>query len=215
MWMVLVAFLLMASMSAPVAAAEPVAQKPAAVPSQDYPLYDLVVQTKYLRSDTSLVLIERLTVTRIEKDEREYLSREFFEEQGVFSGRLPADLLNDFFAQLAVPARLEGLFKFGVSVRFFHDGVPEEPEVSLAPIPVVSPPRPVQEAPMAVGVLRFSRIGYTRREDQALLYVEEERPDGGGGGLLVWLRRQGKTWAIADTDVLWAARSDEAGIESP
>ena len=148
------------------------------------------------------------------RSEREYLTREFFEEQGVFSGRLPADLLNDFFAQLTAPARLESRFTFSAQVKFFHDGVPEDSEVSLAPMPV-SWARPAQGAPHAVGVLRFSRIGYTAKEDQALLYVEEERPDGCGGGLLVWLRRQEKVWTIFDTDVIWAARADEGGPEGP
>jgi len=197
-----------------VVAEEPSAPKPVPVPEEDYPLYDLVVQTKYLRSDTALVLVERMTMTRLEQDEREYLSREFFVEQGVFDGRLPAELMGSFFAGLKTPARLEGRFKFGAQVKFFHDGVPEEAEVSLAPI-LVSFKRPAQSAPHAIGVLRFSRIGYTAKEDQALLFVEEERPDGGGGGLLVWLRRQGKVWTIAGTEVLWAARTDEPGSESP
>ena len=182
-------------------------KQPPPVPAGAYPLYDLVVRSKYLMSGTTLVLIERLTVARVEKDEREYLSREFFEEQAVFDGRLSPALLDDFFFKLKAPSRLEAKFGFGVPYRFFSNGVPEEPEVSLAPIPAAS--RPAQTAPQAIGVLRFSRVGFTPREDQALLYVEEERPDGGGGGLLVWLHRRGKTWTIADTEVLWMSRSDE------
>ena len=60
-----------------------------------------------------------------------------------------------------------------------------------------------------IGLLRFSRVGFTRREDQALVYVEEVRPDGTGGGFLVWLHRRGRVWTIADTEVLWMARPDE------
>jgi len=52
-----------------------------------------------------------------------------------------------------------------------------------------------------------------RRE--ALAYVEEERPDGTGGGLLVRLHRRGKAWTITETDVLWVARTDDPGLESP
>ena len=205
---------LMAVCPAPGVAARAEKQPPP-VPVEEYPLYDLVVRSKYLMSGTALVLIERLTVVRVEKDEREYLSREFFEEQGLFGGQLPAALLNDFFFKLNAPSRLEAKFGFGVPYRFFSNGVPEEPEVSLAPIPASSRPRRTQDAPSAVGVLRFSRIGFTPREDQALLYVEEERPDGGGGGLLVWLHRRGKVWTITDTEVLWMARTDEPEQESP
>lgn len=189
-------------------------KSPPAVPEEEYPIYDLVVQSKYLTSGTRLVLIERMTAVRVEKDEREYLSPEFFEEQGVFGGRLPPPLLDDFFFKLKAPARLEAKFGFGVPYRFFSNGVPEDPEVSLAPI-AVSRPGPVQEAPKTIGVLRFSRVGFTPREDQALVYVEEERPDGTGGGLLVRLHRRGRDWSITGTEVLWVARTDEPGLESP
>lgn len=188
-------------------------EKPPAVPEEEYPIYDLVVQSKYLTSQTRLVLIERLTAARREKDEREYLSPEFLEEMAVFGGRLPAPLLDDFFFKLKAPARLEAKFGFGVPYRFFSDGVPEDPEVSLAPIPVSW--RPVQEAPTTVGILRFSRVGFTPKEEQALVYVEEERPDGTGGGMLVLLQRSGKTWTIAETEVLWMARLDGPVTESP
>jgi len=197
-------------------AAERGGKKPPSVPAEEYPLYDLVVQSKYLAPGTALVLIERLTVARMEKDEREYLSRESFEEEALFGGHLPAALLNDFFFKLKAPSRLESKFHFGVPFRFFSDGVPEEPEVSLAPIPAASRHGLAQDAPKAVGVLRFSRVGFTPREDQALVYVEEERPDGTGGGLLIWLHRRGKTWTITGTEVLWMARTDdEPGQESP
>lgn len=196
-------------------AAEQAGKKPPPVPAEEYPLYDLVVQSKYLTSGTRLVLIERLTAARVEKDEREYLSPESFEEQGVFGGQLPGPLLDDFFFKLKTPARLEAKFGFGVPYRFFSNGVPEDPEVSLAPIPVVSRPGPVQDAPKTIGVLQFSRVGFTPREDEALVYVEEARPDGTGGGLLVRLHRRGRDWSITETDVLWVARTDEPGQESP
>jgi hypothetical protein len=208
---VVLAIMLIAAMGWPAmsAAAERGGKKPPAVPSEEYPIYDLAVRSKYLASGTGLVLIERLTVARTNKDEREYLSRESFEEEGLFGGQLPAALLNDFFFKLKSSSRLESKFNFGVPYRFFSDGVPEEPEVSLAPIPAALRPRPAQDTPKAVGVLRFSRVGFTPREDQALVYVEEERPDGTGGGLLIWLHRRGKTWTITDTEVLWMARTDE------
>ena len=187
-------------------------EKPPPVPAEEYPIFDLAVRSKYLTSGTRLVLIERLTAVRVDKDERGYLSPEFFDEQNVFGGRLPAALLDDFFYKLKAPARLEEKFGFGVPYRFFSNGVPEDPEVSLAPITVS---RRVQAAPKTIGVLRFSRVGFTPREDEALVYVEEERPDGTGGGLLVRLHRRGKAWTITETDVLWVARTDEPGVESP
>lgn len=207
--------LIAAGWSVTAGAAEITGKQPPPVPAEEYPLYDLVVQSKYLASGTALVLIERLTVARAEEDEREYFNREFLEEE-VFGGTLPDVLLDDFLFKLKTPSRLEAKFGFGVQYRFFSKGVPEEPEVSLAPIPASSGPRRAQEAPRTVGVLQFSRVGFTPREDQALVYVEEERPDGAGGGLLIRLHRRGKVWTITDTEVLWVARTDdEPGPESP
>lgn len=182
--------------------------QPAPVPSEEYPLYDLVVRDKFLTSRTTMVVIERLTVARTKKDEHDYLSLESLEEQEVFANRLPPVLLDDFLFKLKAPSRLDGKFNFGVPYRFVRDGVPEEPEVSLAPIPA-SDRRSIQAPRSTIGVLRFSRVGFTRREDQALLYVEEERLDGTGGGFLVWTTRRGKVWTIADTEVLWMAQPGE------
>ena len=189
-------------------AAERVGTQPAAVPAEEYPLYDLVVRDKFLTSQTTMVVIERLTVVRAKKNEREYLSRESLEEQEVFENKLPPVLLDDFLFKLKAPSRLDGKFNFGVPYRFVRDGVSEEPEVSLAPIPAANRRR-IQAPRSTIGLLRFSRVGFTRREDQALVYVEEERLDGTGGGFLVWLNRRGKVWTIADTEVLWMAQSGE------
>jgi hypothetical protein len=215
----LVCFLtLMAAMgvSSDLRAAEPVETRPAPVTSEEYPLYDLIVRDKFLTSRTTLVVIERLTVARTKKGERDYLSRESLEEQEIFDNRLPPVLLDDFLSKLRAPSRLDGKFDFGVPYRFTKDGVPEEPEVSLAPIPVVHR-RFIQDqgSRSTIGLLRFSRVGLTRREDQALVYVEEERLDGTGGGFLVWMYRRGKVWTIADTEVLWMARPDEPEPGSP
>ncbi len=195
--------------SSSLGAADHAGEKPEPVPAEEYPFYDLVVQSKFLTSDTTLVVIERLTVARLEKHEREYLGREFLDEQQVLQGQLPAALLDDFLAKLKTPSRLDARFGFGVRYRFVRNGALEEPEVSLAPVPVVSVPRPAQEAPQTVGVLQFSRVGFTPREDQALVYVEENRQDGTGGGFLVWFHRRGKVWTITDTEVLWMARPDD------
>jgi hypothetical protein len=208
------AAVLMLGISSSLGAADLVGEQPAIVPAEEYPLYDLVVRDKFLTSRTTMVVIERLTVARVKKNEREYLSRESLEEEEVFENKLPPVLLDDFLFKLKAPSRLDGKFNFGVPYRFVRDGMPEEPEVSLAPIPAVDR-RSIQgqgqdQGPRStIGLLRFSRVGFTRREDQALVYVEEERLDGTGGGFLAWLHRRGKVWTITDTEVLWMAQSGE------
>lgn len=208
------AIVLMMGIPSSLGAADLVREQPAAVPAEEYPLYDLVVRDKFLTSQTTMVVIERLTVARVKKHERDYLSRESLEEEEVFENKLPPVLLDDFLFKLEAPSRLDGKFSFGVPYRFVRDGVPEEPEVSLAPIPAVNRRR-IQAPRSTIGLLRFSRVGFTRREDQALVYVEEERLDGTGGGFLVWLHRRGKVWTIADTEVLWMAQPGEPASERP
>jgi hypothetical protein len=206
------AAVLILAMAAPssLGAADHVGEQPAAVPVEEYPLYDLVVRDKFLTSRTTMVVIERLTVARTKKNERDYLSRESLEDQEIFDNRLPPVLLDDFLFKLQAPSRLAAKFNFGVPYQFVKDGIPEEPEVSLAPIPAVDRRSVQGQAPRStIGLLRFSRVGFTRREDQALVYVEEERLDGTGGGFLVWLHRRGKVWTITDTEVLWMAQSGE------
>lgn len=188
--------------------AEQPGAKPESVLAEEYPIYDLVIQDKFLTSQTQLVLIERLTVTRL-GPEWPPTNQALFEENSFFEGRLPPDLVTDFIKKNRQPSRLEAQFNFGVRYRFIsREG--QEPEVSLMPVPAVfGPGELVQAVPTTIGLLGFSRAGFTVKRDQALVYVGDNRPDGTGAGFLLWLSRQGQAWEIADTDVLWTARPEE------
>lgn len=188
--------------------AEQPGAKPESVLAEEYPIYDLVIQDKFLTSQTQLVLIERLTVTRL-GPEWPPTNQALFEENSFFEGRLPPDLVTDFIKKNRQPSRLEAQFNFGVRYRFIS-GEGQEPEVSLMPVPAVfGPGELVQAVPTTIGLLGFSRAGFTVKRDQALVYVGDNRPDGTGAGFLLWLSRQGQAWEIADTDVLWTARPEE------
>jgi len=193
------------------------------VPIEDYAIYDRVVMDKFLTSQTKLVLIERLTVTRL-GPEWPPTSQTLFEDNSFFEGRLPRDLVRDFIVENRRPSRLEARFNFGVRYQFLsEEGL--EPEVSLVPVPAAfaysSGRGPcethpshthgslTQTAPATVGVLGFSRAGFNVKGDQALVYVGDNREDGTGAGFLLWLFRRGQAWEIADTDVLWIARPEE------
>lgn len=186
--------------------------KPEPVPAEEYPLYDQVIDKKFLTSETKLVIIERLTVMRLYPEQKEVVSLETFRENEYFEGRLPPELVREFVFKNQKPARLEARFSIGVRYRFVSGGEAEEPEVSLAPVPalfsraVPMQEAPLQKAPPVVDRLAFSRVAFTLRNDHALVYVENNRPDGTGAGFLVWLRRTGKDWAIFDTEVVWTAR---------
>ncbi|MEK6802603.1 MAG: hypothetical protein AABZ34_08040 [Nitrospirota bacterium] len=191
------------------AAPEPV--QPESVPPEEYPFYDLAVEAKFLTSRTRLVVIERMTTTRLHPETPQLPTVAWFAEQGFFDGRLPKDLIRDFVAKVQRPARLDARFAFGARYRFVSgEGVPE----TEAAVTVVPAAWPVEEdgdgdALETLDRLAFSRVGLTLRGDQALLYVANQRPDTTGAGFLFWfVRRQGR-WEIYDTDVLWVSRPDQ------
>ena len=182
---------------------------PEPVPSHEYVIYDHVVNVKFLTSKTRLVLIQRQTVTRLEPDEQRPLSLRYFGERRLFGGQLSRDLLTDFVIKNGTPSRLDRRFGFGVRYRFVSPGGLEEPEVSLAPIPARLRAPPQADEPLeTIGILAFTRVGFSASGDQALVYVEENRANATGAGFLIRLMRGARGWDVIDTEVLWVARPD-------
>jgi hypothetical protein len=181
------------------------------VPTEDYPLYDLIVDEKFLTPETKLVLLERTTVTRLHPEQQGPLSVETFRAYEIFDGRLPLELVRDFVLKNQTPSKLGRHFGFGVRYRLVaEDGADQE--TSLAPMPVVwTNILPIQEEsldepPAIIDRLAFSRVAYTFGREQALAYVEYNRLDGTGAGFAVWLTQSGKRWGIFDSELVWAAR---------
>ena len=189
-------------------------QKADAIAAEDYALYDQVVTSKFLTSATQLVVIERMTRLRLSPDQEGPTTIGAFQEQEYFDGELPADLIREFSAVNRQPSRLEGRFHFGAGYRFATGDTIEEPEVSLARPVTVARARPVQ-APPVLDRLAFSRVARSLRNDHALMYVEALRLDGTGAGFLVWCRRQGRSWTLFDTEVVWTIQPEVEPEEGP
>ncbi len=175
------------------------------IPAEDYARYDQIITSKFLSSETQLVLLERKTTIQISPEQEGPLTAAWFQTQGYFDGTLPVELVHDFVAANQEPTGLEGRFQFGARYRFVSGNAVEEPEVSPAQPVLTARLRSVQALPV-LDRLVFSRIGYNLRQTQALVYVGNPRPDGSGAGFLVWLRRQGTAWSIWDTEVVWTVR---------
>jgi len=189
-------------------------QKADAISAEDYALYDQVVTSKFLTSATQLVVIERMTRLRLSPDEEGPTTIEAFQEQGYFDGELPPDLIREFSAVNRQPSRLEGRFHFGVGYRFATGDTIEEPEVSLARPATVARARAVQ-APPVLDRLAFSRVARNLRNDHALMDVEALRPDGTGARFLVWCRRQGRSWTLVETEIVWTIQAQLEPEEGP
>ncbi len=194
-------------------AAELPPDSPSPVPPDDYPLYDLVVDEKFLTPESKLVLLERTTLTRLHPEQEGPLRAETFQTYEIFDGRLPIDLVRDFVFKNQTASTLEGHFGFGVRYRFVSGDGTEQQETSLAPLPVSQRiPHLIQEEsldepPTVIDRLSFSRVAYSFGREHAFIYVEYNRPDGSGAGFAVWLRSVGSRWGIFDSELVWAART--------
>jgi hypothetical protein len=219
MWHTLCAWILLVTIVSasligptPATSAEPPPDGLALVPLEDYRLYDLVVDEKFLTPETKLVLLEHQTVTRLHPEQSGPVRLETFQEYEIFDGRLPVDLVRDFAFKSQTPSKLEGHFGFGVRYRFVSGEGTEQQETSLAPVPVSgAAPRLLQEEsldepPPVIDRLSFSRVAYSFGHEHAFIYVEYNRPDGSGAGFAVWLRSSGFRWGIFDSELVWAAR---------
>jgi hypothetical protein len=210
----LVLTLISAALTGPPSAApaETPSDSPPPVPLEDYPLYDLVVDEKFLTPETKLVVLERTTLTRLHPEQLGPLRLETFQEYDIFDGRLPIDLVRDFLFKNQTPSQCEGHFGFGVRYRFVSGSETDQQETALATLPVsLEVPQLVQEGPLdeppaVLDRLSFSRVGYSVGREHAFIYVEYNRPDGSGAGFAVWLRSSGSRWGIFDSELVWAAR---------
>ena len=194
--------------------AESPPDSPPVVPQEDYPLYDLIVDEKFLTPETKLVLLERNTLTRLHPEQHGALRLQTFQEYEIFDGRLPNDLVRDFLFKNQTPSRLEGHFGFGVRYHFVSESGSgtEQQETSLAPVPVSSSvlhllqEESLDEPPPIIDRLSFSRVAYSFGREHAFIYVEYNRPDGSGAGFAVWLHSSGGRWGIFDSELVWAAQ---------
>lgn len=171
------------------------------VPSEDYAIYDRIIQAKFLTSDTTLVLIRRLTAIRMGPEEVPF-RRQFFEENQFFEGTLPPSLIAAFLTGTRHPSRLQPKLHIGVGYRLVSDFNADVEEAGLVFHPT---------AWTAAGAdpriqLEFSRVAYARIKNLALVYVGNYRSDGTGAGFFVVLQPQPSGWEIQDTEVVWMMR---------
>jgi hypothetical protein len=173
---------------------------PDAVAQHEYPIYDRVVQAKFLTSETKLVMIKRSTVTQLGPGEP-WDDHRFLQENELFGGRLQP-LLNELLNTLRHASRLEPKFRFGVPYRLVSDEDSGDDEVSLVPVPAHF--KPIEYDGTTI-MLQFSRVAFSPPQDRALVYVGNYRADGSGAGFLVLLNRRDRVWNIEDTEVIWTA----------
>jgi len=185
------------------AAGEP-GENPEAIGPEEYEIYNRIVESKFLTSDTSMVLIQELTATRLGPSGLPF-SPEWFEENQFFDGRVPGSLVADFLFKTRKPSRLTATFDFGARYRLIPRDEGQQERLSLPLSPMV---RAIQSFSGTI-LLEFSRVAFTPKEDLGLVYVGNERPDGTGAGMLLLLRRSNRAWDFVDTEIVWTVRESE------
>ncbi len=181
-------------------------EEPRSIPPEEYPIYNLVITSKFLTSQTQLVVIRNLTATRLGPFTDKPPSEELLVANEFFGRPLAPDLISDFVNKMRGPSRLERALTLGVPYQLIRQGEGESRRASLVPVPALRTQGPPTEGPPVVlGLLELSRVGFNLRENEALVYVGIDRPDGTGAGFLIWLHRAGRSWTITDTEVLWTA----------
>ena len=179
-------------------------ESPEPVGPEEYEIYNRLVESKFLTSDTSMVLIRELTATQLGPSGLPF-SGQWFEENRLFDGGVPKPLLADFLFKTREPSRLAARFDFGVRYRLIPRDGGQHDRVSL---PTEAAIRGVQLFSGTI-VLEFSRVAFTPKEDLGLVYVGNERPDGTGAGMLVLLKRSGRDWTFVETEIVWTIRDSE------
>jgi hypothetical protein len=185
-----------------------------AILPEDYDLYDRIIEGKFLTSQIQLVLLERMTVSRLLPNQADSMTMAFFRQQGFFNGLVPQELVRDFIGANQAQKRLEGQFRFGVRYRFVSGEKSEDIEAGLA-VPAVNDHRMALQSPSVLDRLAFSRVGRTLKNDQALVYVENRRRDGTGAGFLVWFHRWEQVWELFDTEVVWTTGGGAGESDGP
>ena len=185
------------------AAAEPSESRDVIGP-EEYAIYNRIVESKFLTSETSMVLIRELTATRLGPSGLPF-TREWFQENRLFDGGVPGPLLADFLFKTREPSPLGARFDFGVRYRLIPRDEGQRERVSH---PSHSAVRRIQLFSGTM-ILEFSRVAFTPKEDLGLVYVGNERPDGTGAGTLVLLKRSGRDWTFVDTEIVWTVRDGE------
>lgn len=124
------------------------------LPPEDYSLYDRIIEDKFLTSQMQLVLLERMTVSRLVPDREDSMTMAFFQEHDFFEGMLPQELVEDFVGANQSPTRLEARFQFGVRYRFVSERTMEDAEAVAATPVLRDRARPVQSR-VVLDRLRF------------------------------------------------------------
>lgn len=178
---------------------------PRYVPAEEYAVYDRVMEAKFFTSQTKLIVIERMTTSKLTRDEKPPPLRQYFQMKQFFNNSLPPSLLEGFLRKSDhAAARLESKFSFSIPVKFVTDQYLDDAEVSLPTMTVSMTQVQKRPGPLPVlGVFQLSRVAFTPARDQALVFVGVNRPDGTGAGFLIWLYQHQDSWDLYGTEVLW------------
>ncbi len=160
---------------------------------EEYRVYSAVIQARYTRDDTKLVvIIDQTDLPAEDLDQRlEGDLKETF--------KLKSDLIENFKAQNQGPQALKNAFELSLPYQL----VTKEEIRKLFQRQGGGWQEFYEKYPDSQGHITLSRVGFNKQTTQALLYVGNQFGDLAGTGYYYLLSKQDGNWVIADEIMVW------------
>lgn len=176
-------------------------QKP--IPSatdDEYAIYSLIIRTRFAEKEvTKIVIQDRAGTPGILTAQMADGERQFEAYVRKMLPEVQAATVADFKGNGKEAGQLEK--RFSINVPYFLVTSKEISEIFHARGDAWNDF--YKKYPGAQGILSFSRVGFDRRRDQALVYYGNQAAWLGGAGYLVLLAKTNGSWVIVKTSMLW------------
>jgi hypothetical protein len=163
--------------------------------SEEYAVYDVLIEKKYIRNQIELIVIKDHTG----------LSRyaELGEQIQYVKRRIPdlaQDMLDNFQAKNGLPQALST--HFNLRVKYLLVNEKELNEIFQNPDGWSDFYR---KYPRSQGLMALSRVGFNQESNQALVYVGNQAGLKAGAGYYVSLAKENGTWIIQHEVETWVS----------
>lgn len=167
--------------------------------ADEYAIYSLIVRTQFAhRGLTKIVVREHSGIDQALTDQM-LDERRFGRYVGKMLPGIHADTIADFKAKSKKADQLEGGFSLKVPCILVADEEINAIFRSSADGWYIF----YKKYPGAQGILTFSRVGFDRQRNEALVYFGNQRQWLDGAGYLVLLAKKDDTWVILEQTMIW------------
>lgn len=170
----------------------------ASVTTEEYTIYEAVIESIYLVEGIELIVIQDHTATDVSPSES--LDNELKYVQDNLGPAIESETLNDYKAKNRRSRELAKSFPLDVEYALLS-------EVEFNEIFKVGGgwAQFYETYPRSQGLMTLSSVGFNAKMDQALVYVGNQADYLAGRGYYVFLTKKGGAWAIQNMIVAWVS----------